>query len=317
MEPTTAKAIAMLTLGLGSFITGMIPACFSENTRQRHPLFISCSLCFGAGVLLSTSLAHMLPEAREKLPDYSELMLCIGFFLVYFVDEIVHLFYGTGDEHARSEATGMRYHGHNYGSGEETGLLNTNRNAGCADGEMGRCCGDTGNSRMCHVSHTPPCNRSYSGVIGLLCALFVHSFLEGLAIGLQETSTQVLLILGAVCAHKFVVGFCLGAEICASAPGRLCAHIVSVSLFSGGSVAGIGVGAGLETVSAVKDSLAVPIMQALAAGTLLYVTVSEVLPRERARWHERKRTAGVGQFVAVGLGFTVMYLLMKFFDHDA
>ncbi|XP_059047985.1 zinc transporter ZIP3 [Achroia grisella] len=313
MEATTAKAIAMLTLGFGSFATGMIPACFTENARQKHPLSISCLLCFGAGVLLATSMVHMLPEAREDLPDLSELMLCIGFFLVYFVDEIVHLFYRAGNEHHGHDET--HYQGR-YGSSEVTGLLSSNRNARTEDGEMGRCCGDTGNPRMCHVSHTPPCNRSFSGVIGLLCALFVHSFLEGLAIGLQETSTQVLLILGAVCAHKFVVGFCLGAEICASAPGRLCAHIVSVSLFSGGSVAGIAAGAGLETVRAIQDSIAVPVMQALAAGTLLYVTVSEVLPRERARWHERKRSAGVAQFIAVGVGFTVMYFSMKYFDND-
>lgn len=47
---------------------------------------------------------------------------------------------------------------------------------------------------MCHVSHTEPCNRSSSGVIGLLVALFVHSLLEGLAIGLQETVSQVIYI---------------------------------------------------------------------------------------------------------------------------
>jgi solute carrier family 39 (zinc transporter), member 1/2/3 len=70
-----------------------------------------------------------------------------------------------------------------------------------------------------------------------------------------------LLLLGAVASHKFVVGFCLGAELLASAPGRLCAHIVCVLLFSGGSVAGIGIGAGLETVQGIKDSIAIPIMQ--------------------------------------------------------
>ncbi|XP_013195697.1 zinc transporter ZIP3 [Amyelois transitella] len=304
MEVSTAKAIAMLTLGLGSFVTGMLPACFSETTRQRHPLFISCLLCFGAGVLLATSLTHMLPEAREDLPDYSELLLCVGFFLVYIVDEIVHLFYQPDNGHSQRRS---------YGSSEETGLLSSQR-----DGEMrDRCCGDADNPRMCHVSHTEPCNKSSSGVVGLLCALFVHSFLEGLAIGLQNSASQVLLLLGAVCSHKFVVGFCLGAELCASAPGRLCAHIVSVGLFSGGSVAGIGAGAGLDAVNTLKDSVAVPIMQALAAGTLLYVTVSEVLPRERARWHERRRSAGIAQFVAVGVGFAIMYLLTKFLDHDA
>lgn len=53
-------------------------------------------------------------------------------------------------------------------------------------------------------------------------------------------------------------------------------------------------------------------LQALAAGTLLYVTVSEVLPRERARWHERKRGAGMAQFLAVTGGFAIMYLLTMY-----
>lgn len=53
-----------------------------------------------------------------------------------------------------------------------------------------------------------------------------------------------------------------------------------------------------------------PVMQGLAAGTLLYVTVSEVLPRERARWHKNsKRSAGLVQFFSVACGFTFMYSL--------
>ncbi|CAG9791093.1 unnamed protein product [Diatraea saccharalis] len=251
MELTTAKAISMLTLGLGSFIAGMIPACISEGTRQRHPLFISCLLCFGGGVLFSTSITHMLPEARINLPNYAEVTFCVGFFLVYLVDEIVHLFYGPGNDPHRQT----------YGSNEGTSLLGHER-SGRLDNEMvEHCCGDTGNPRMCHVSHTAPCNKSSSGVIGMLCALFVHSVLEGLAIGLQENTSQVLLLLAAVASHKFVVGFCLGAELCASAPGRVCAHIVCVVLFSGGSVVGIGIGTGLEAVNSVKDSFAIPIMQ--------------------------------------------------------
>lgn len=167
----------MLSLGLGSFFSGMLPSCFSDNARQRHPLLISCLLCFGGGVLLSTSLVHMLPEAREKLPEYAELLVCVGFFIVYLVDEIVHLFYGANE--------GGGNH-HMYGSVEETDLL-------VCDGEMrDRCTGEVENPRMCHVSHTAPCSSSSSGIIGLLCALLVHSLLEGLAIGLQENAAQVI-----------------------------------------------------------------------------------------------------------------------------
>lgn len=74
---------------------------------------------------------------------------------------------------------------------------------------------------------------------------------------------QVLLLLAAVASHKFVVGFCLGAELCENFPNRACAHITCISLFSAGSVAGIGIGAGLETVNSLKDSMAVPIMQVI------------------------------------------------------
>lgn len=58
---------------------------------------------------------------------------------------------------------------------------------------------------------------------------------------------------------------------------------------------------------------ATPVLQGIAGGTLLYVTVSEVLPREKARWHRSpRRTAGVAQFFAVFVGFIFIYLLSKF-----
>lgn len=311
MNATEAKIVSMVTLGIGSLIAGMLPAWFSERARQRHPLLLSCLLCLGAGVLLATSLVHMLPEARADLPNYSELALCAGFFLVYLVDEIVHFFYGTEGSHA-NEYTRIA----DYGSNERTTLI---EQASAPDDELRvptPCCGDQQNPRMCHVSHTEPCNKSSSGIIGLLCALFVHSVLEGLAIGLQETASQVLLLLGAVSSHKYVVGFCLGAELADSTNGRMSMHVICVVLFSAGSVLGIGLGLGLEVVKSIQDSIAVPIMQALAAGTLLYVTVSEVLPRERARWHERKRIGGLAQLAAVLTGFGLMYLSTKYLDAD-
>lgn len=46
---------------------------------------------------------------------------------------------------------------------------------------------------------------------------------------------------------------------------------------------------------------------------MLYVTVSEVLPRERAQWHQvdNKKSAGIVQFVAVSIGFGAMCVLAK------
>lgn len=53
-----------------------------------------------------------------------------------------------------------------------------------------------------------------------------------------------------------------------------------------------------------------PILQGLAGGTLLYVTVSEVLPRERARWHKStRRSAGIFQFFSTTIGFLLIFLM--------
>lgn len=57
----------------------------------------------------------------------------------------------------------------------------------------------------------------------------------------------------------------------------------------------------------------IPVLQGVAGGTLLYVTVSEVLPRERARWHRNiRRSAGLVQFFSVLLGFSLVYCLNKY-----
>jgi zinc transporter ZupT len=48
------------------------------------------------------------------------------------------------------------------------------------------------NARICHTSHVEPCESSLvGGHIGLLMALSIHSFLEGLAIGVQDTGKKV------------------------------------------------------------------------------------------------------------------------------
>lgn len=61
------------------------------------------------------------------------------------------------------------------------------------------------------------------------------------------------------------------------------------------------------------SKVALPILQGLAGGTLLYVTVSEVLPRERTKWHKSpRRFAGIFQFSSVAVGFVVIFLLNNY-----
>ncbi|XP_052891034.1 zinc transporter ZIP3 [Anopheles moucheti] len=334
-----AKLLAIVVLGFGSFLCGLLPIYISQRNRERYPGTLSFLLCFGAGVLLATAIVHMLPEIRGALGEFAEIVFCGGFFFMYAIDELM-VFCGIG-AHDHGEGEGASEQGQRacsvgedsdaastssrrerrYGANEETkSLLGqqendpenmlTHRSLDSAVGFVGNL------SRRSSISGQPVQRQStnaaemqLTGVFGLLLALCMHSLLEGLAIGVQNSGPKVLLLLGAVSAHKFVVGFALGVELCTYNARQRCSHVLQVLTFSLGSVAGIGVGMGLDGLNETLTNLIMPILQGLAGGTLLYVTVSEVLPRERAKRFRHARGIGPIQFIAVALGFTLMSVL--------
>lgn len=123
---TVTKTIAMLILGLGSFMLGVLPMKFTsknwwrpnvevqtQNGGHSHPghsapdssPVVSLLLCFGGGVLLFTTLLHLQPEVREGVSqlqltgqlfnghgteNLGDLIFCAGFFLVFIIDQVVH-----------------------------------------------------------------------------------------------------------------------------------------------------------------------------------------------------------------------------------
>lgn len=127
----------------------------------------------------------------------------------------------------------------------------------------------------------------------------------------------MLFLLGAVACHKFVMGFCLGLEFRSNPSASMKSQIVGILVFALGAVAGIGLGMLLVNMSeSLLPVSALGIIQGLAGGTLLYVTVCEVIPREKARWHQNptRKVAGFGQFFAVAIGFVTMALINYYLD---
>ncbi|KAL6428418.1 hypothetical protein ACFW04_008592 [Cataglyphis niger] len=296
-----AKLVSMVLIGAGSFFIGITPACFiSSAQRLQRKLLLSCALCFGAGVLLATSMLHVLPEVRKDLPDYAELVFSCGFLVLYLVEECVHYFCRSGDHVVEMDDSRHR---------------NTNKRGGYG---ATRCHAHDGPSSseettfLCHGNHGEQCTDANTGLAGLALALTVHAVLEGLAIGLQTQIAEVLLLTGAVASHKYVVSFCLGLEL-VGVSKSVPKLIFAIFVFAVGSVIGIGIG--MLTFQADTDwsKVVLPILQGLAGGTLLYVTVSEVLPRERAKWHKSsRRFAGILQFFSVFVGFVVIFLLNNY-----
>ncbi|XP_066590435.1 zinc transporter ZIP1 [Prorops nasuta] len=342
-----AKLVSMLAIGFGSFIVGVAPACFVSRVQDlQQRLLLSCTLCFGGGVLLATSILHMLPEVRASLPAYAELVFCCGFLLLYLIDEAVHYFWGNDTENLdqsnhdtvrnRNLFPGRcREHSHHVGYNVVTQNVRSVCIPDRTNFHYQSTCSPSAPSSarkssygalqfthsapnvneatyICHGNHSEPCSESNTGVVGLLVALTVHAILEGLAIGLQKEVGEVILLVCAVASHKFVVGFCLGLELAGA--GRAVSKLVAaIFVFSGGSSLGIGIGMLTFKVDESWSKIALPILQGLAGGTLLYVTVSEVLPRERARWHRNsRRVAGILQFLSVITGFVLIFLLNNY-----
>jgi zinc transporter ZupT len=367
LSVTDARFVATIVLPAITFVFGILSIVFPS--RQRCPLLISAFLCFGAGVLLAVSLLHMLPEAHKGVPDLAELSFCIGFLLLYLVDEVVHFFcafchhsdkaqgraFGynysastlPSSWHSRvaqqqqhilydqnsfdvnsdseSEETELHYGNRlnskhprrfsggsvrtepqdggrvvtsqslcknnrpstSYGSMSTTEKKTVDAESGIHSGQKSNGMQETSASAdlrrtdlisssafnaiyfpqrrrntiipshrflarqeqneetdlnvLCHTNYSPPCSQSIAGQIGLFMALTFHATLEGVAVGIEPSAEQLLLLAGALACHKFVVAFCYGLELKAS--GHECLSLVGhIFLLSLGSLLGIIIG---------------------------------------------------------------------------
>ena len=131
-----------------------------------------------------------------------------------------------------------------------------------------------------HIHVLPEHEHSRLRSILLIVALSLHSVFEGLAVGLQKKSEDVIGIFAALVVHKSVLSFSLGMNLVQSklSHGGV---IRSVLLFS--LTAPVGVGVGLAIMGLWNSNISTllqGILTGIACGTFLYVTFFEVLPAE-------------------------------------
>ncbi|KAJ2938774.1 hypothetical protein O0L34_g3395 [Tuta absoluta] len=111
----TAKVITMVILFTVSMLCGCLPLIISVKfdwfTKSAGPdmrtsnQFVLGLLAFGGGVLFATTFMHLLPEVDEnvqllqaagqlpEMPIYlAALIMCSGFFMMYLVEELVHVY---------------------------------------------------------------------------------------------------------------------------------------------------------------------------------------------------------------------------------
>ena len=135
----------------------------------------------------------------------------------------------------------------------------------------------------------------------LIVAFSVHNLFEGMAVGLEESSSGVWQLFSAVIIHSVAIIFCIGTDlvIAGCKPWK---HVGYMILVSSVTPAGVIIGLVVST-GAGTHHLLVGVMQGLAAGTLLYITFFEVLERERLAKYGMSGITGV---LIVIMAFTLM-----------
>lgn len=179
---------------------------------------VSLCLSLGGGVLLATCFVHLIPEVRESLTaqleekyhhyPLTELVVCMGFFLVYFVEETVKHFVKKHKKRSKakttrhcdrllqwtnSQLTAVK-------SSDDVNSVSADQGNGTADCQI-----EQNNNEMAHVHNL----RSLFVVL----ALSFHSVMEGLAIGLEENMEKMGFLFLAVSIHECTILFCIGIEL--------------------------------------------------------------------------------------------------------
>ena len=154
--------------------------------------------------------------------------------------------------------------------------------------------------------------------------MFDTSLTSGIAIGLQDTSGQLVTIFTAVMSHKALMAFSLGLNI-AQSELNIRSFVISNIVFSLAGPIGIGIGIGISDLPpSLPSDICNGVLQGIihlkcpglfiilyfsgvAGGTFLYITFFEVLPHELNVPSKR-----LTKVVFVLMGFAVLAILLIF-----
>ena len=115
--------------------------------------------------------------------------------------------------------------------------------------------------------------------IMIIGGLSMHAVFEGFAIGVQQDPFVLYQLVGAVCIHKLLIALVLGLNLlCETTSMR--DSIVGLAVFSSMTPIGLLIGAlWLRHLSDDNNSVCLPVANALATGTMIYVTFFETRPQ--------------------------------------
>lgn len=362
MDLITTKIVVAVLFGSLRFLFGILPlkiyACLRKWEKQevkgafinekRHKQ-VQCALAmcqsFGGGVLFATSLLHMMPEVHESVEElkrysesqtdypFSQLIVCLGFLLIYFVEEASHWLISKVSQDPVTCGYKISTPGSNKVSPQVETAENSEANIFVIEDEKAQS-DKVSISSMVEMENEKNLEKSkeedsipeieeaeavneviekevktkqhlFRGVVVIL-ALCLHAVLEGLAIGLQKSMANIWYLFTAVSIHSATIMFYIGFELLLAGTKKI-TILIHLMILSVASPLGITLGLLITlnyNMNTKAKSAAVVFLEGLSAGTVLYITFFEVLNREKERRVFRMRRA-----ICIMSGFVLMALL--------
>ncbi|XP_076473045.1 uncharacterized protein LOC143302320 [Babylonia areolata] len=127
-----------------------------------------------------------------------------------------------------------------------------------------------------------PETRSGVRAVMFLLALSFHTLFDGLAVGLQDSRADVWAMTAAISVHKVLMVISLALELAATFPATPRRTLLLLLLFALMTPVGVAIGMGVTSgqVNLRAQLLAGSVLQAVACGSVLYVTFFEMLSEE-------------------------------------
>jgi len=341
MSPEILKIAILFSLLLLTFTFSMLPLivrmCSNRalTTRRRRFCRATVSLlsCFAAGVFIGICLLDLFPEVEDTIAlalnaaeittsfPLPEFIVVLGFLILLIVEQFV-LTWKT-DEYA--ERLEPRLLDNDSLQSSYSSVLNSGpavppmgvvaevapSTFASTDGLISNASLEVENDLLeedvnAEQVYTDPSSHSVIRSMILLIALSIHSLLEGLAVGLQETVDETFRLFFALLLHKCVVAFSVGLNMSQSKLS-IRAVVVSNALFSVASPVGIALGIGIvhETAGLTEHAI-IGTLNGLACGTFIYIVFFEIRPHEFMRKRRQLYPDRMMKVFALIIGFSVV-----------
>ncbi|XP_067664329.1 zinc transporter ZIP1-like [Haliotis asinina] len=283
MDTTAAKIIAIVILLVLTLVLGIIPYFIIKkkldtNTSSRRERILNLLNCFAGGVFLGTCLLHLMVEGNEDLEEglsnaYNftgfpvfQTLTGVGFFIIAGVEQLAMLCM-TG-----LAVTSLSWNREKQEPYNEMNRTRTSISSESRVSEQER--------SVVHIHDLDSLSSASGlGAFLVLIALSFHTIFDGLAVGLQQDSTEVWEVFVAISIHKSLVAFCLGLQLFKAFMQNFKKPFACLCFFSLMSPIGICIGIAVTSSDLDLDAQAIAsgILQGIACGTFLYVTCFEIL----------------------------------------